>query len=119
MAEMRRIAYDSKIPGRTISKVSEIFETALIRQSGGRGLKLRGRKLPAEALTSVLVLHFANLPPAEQDRLVDTFLPLFERMTLEPEADATDGGAILPGPTRPKKSVERRRPGDEKKGRLA
>jgi hypothetical protein len=72
--------YDTRFPARTISKMKSIFENMATRQRLDRGVLFRGGpdKISDEALTNVIILHFASLSEDERDAIVDEFLPRFE-----------------------------------------
>lgn len=76
---MSKPSYDFKLPSRSIYEVKYALED-VIGRADRRRLKFLNRAVSGEAVLNAVVLHFLGLSAAEQDRIVDEFVPRFEAL---------------------------------------
>ena len=74
---MRKLSEQFKIPGRSLPEVLSRFDGLVSRQQSYVGRKWGDppRKVPAEVIANAIVLQFLDLDPADQDALLDRYVP--------------------------------------------
>jgi hypothetical protein len=80
---MRKLSYDYKLPGRSLAEVYERFHGSLNRHRAVGRVKFSGRKLSAEAMVNAVILSFLDLDEGEQEAILSTYVPQFEKMLAE------------------------------------
>ena len=114
MACMAKISTDYKLAGRSVQPIYERFQASLARFKGEGRIRFQARKLTAEAMVNAVILRFLDLPHADQERVLDDYVPRFEALLSDDELpeskvpNATAASLIddsrSPEPKRQKKS---------------
>lgn len=95
MGPMRKLSQQHKIPGRSLPEIVGRFDALVSRQQNHVGRKFGERKVSAEAIANSLVLYFMDLPNADQDAILDRYLPDLGRLLkTEPGQIATEAGSV-------------------------
>ena len=93
---MRKLNEQHKIPGRSLPEIVSRYDAVVSRQQTTLGRKFNDRKVPAEAITNAVVMHFLDLSAADQDAILDRYLPGLDRLL----SGSADGPAPAQAPVK-------------------